>query len=45
MAITVHITDSTRFIVLLTGIRRKNEIIEIFLYYLFLVGTDTKEEK
>jgi ABC-type sugar transport system permease subunit len=45
IAITVHITDSMRFIVLLTGIRRKNEILEIFLYYLFLVGTDTEEEK
>jgi hypothetical protein len=32
-------------LVLSAGIRRKNEIIEIFLYSLFLVGTCTGEEK
>jgi hypothetical protein len=31
-----------RPLVLFAGIRRKNEILEIFLYYLFLVGTDTE---
>lgn len=34
-----------RPLVLFAGIRRKNEILEIFLYYLFLVGTDTEESK
>ena len=32
-------------LVLFTGIRRKHETLEIFLYYLFLVGTGTRMEK
>ncbi len=41
----VHFTDPMRPLVLFAGIRRKNEIIGIFLYSLFLVGTGTGEEK
>jgi hypothetical protein len=32
-------------LVLFAGIRRKHEILKIFLYYLFLVGTDMQMEK
>jgi hypothetical protein len=34
-----------RPLVLLAGKRCKNEMLETFLYYLFLVGTDTEEGK
>ena len=44
-AMNVHFTDPMSPLVLSAGIRRKNEIIEIFLYSLFLVGTCTGEEK
>jgi hypothetical protein len=45
VAIRASITDPIKPLVLFAGIRRKNEILEIFLYYLFLVGTDTGKEK
>jgi hypothetical protein len=45
ISMKVHITDPLSPLVLFAGIRRKHEIIEFFLYSLFLVGTGTKEEK
>jgi hypothetical protein len=41
----IHFIEPMSPLVLSAGIRRKNEIIEIFLYSLFLVGTCTGEEK
>jgi hypothetical protein len=44
-AMKIHFTDPMSPLVLSAGIRRKNEIIEIFLYSLFLIGTCTGKEK
>jgi len=44
MALKSHIPELTRSVVLFAGIRPKNEILEIFLYYLFLVDTGTERK-